>query len=80
MTSYPIYMISQYCFHDNTKTIPDISPTMFDITATVSVSSHSLYRRHHNKYGSHHTWHTDDITHTIWVHHMQYARPNINPV
>ena len=65
MTSYPIYMIPQYCFHNNTNTIHDISPTMFDITATVSVSSHSLYRRHHNMYGSHHTWHTYDIIHIL---------------
>ena len=49
MTSYPICTLSPYCFHDNTRTIPDISPTIFDITATVSVSSHRwhthLYRR-----------------------------------
>ena len=43
MTSYPIRMPSPYCFHDNTKTIPDISPTIFDITATVSVSSHRCH-------------------------------------
>ena len=52
-----------YCFHENTMTISDISPTMFDITATVSVSSHLLYRWHYNKYGSHHTWHR---THSVW--------------
>ena len=40
MTSYPICMLSPYCFHDNTMTIPDISPIIFDTTATVSVSSH----------------------------------------
>ena len=40
MTSYPICTISPYCFHGNTTTIPDISPAIFDITATVSVSSH----------------------------------------
>ena len=39
MTSYPIRMLSPYCFHDKTSTIPDMSPTIFDITATVSVSS-----------------------------------------
>ena len=48
MTSYPICMLSPYCFHDNITTTPDISPTVFDITATVSVSSHRwhthLYR------------------------------------
>ena len=47
MTSYPICMLSPYCFHDNTMTIPDISPAIFDITATVSVSSH---RRHTHLY------------------------------
>ena len=40
MTSYPICTLSPYCFHDNTTTIPDNSPAIFDITATVSVSSH----------------------------------------
>ena len=44
MTSYPIHMLSPYCFHDNKKTIPGISPTIFDITATVSVSSHRWHR------------------------------------
>ena len=41
-------MLSPYCFDDNTTTIPDISPSIFDTTATVSVSSHNwhthLYR------------------------------------
>ena len=49
MTSYPICTLSPYHFHENTTTIPDISPAIFDITATVSVSSHRwhtpLYRR-----------------------------------
>ena len=49
MTSYPICTLSPYRFHENTTTIPDISPAIFDITATVSVSSHRwqtpLYRR-----------------------------------
>ena len=40
MTSYPICMLSRYCFHNNTTSIHDNSPTIFDITATVSVSSH----------------------------------------
>ena len=48
MTSYPICMLSPHCFQDSTMTIPDISPTIFYITATVSVSSHRwhtyLYR------------------------------------
>ena len=70
MISYPVCMLSPYCFHDNTTTIPEISPTIFDITVTVSVSSQdgthicidvSPYWWHHNKCVSHHTWHTYDI-------------------
>ena len=48
MASYTIHMLSPYCFHDNITTIPGISPTIFDTTATVSLSSHRwhthLYR------------------------------------
>ena len=40
MTSFLIHMLSPYYFHDNTATIPGISPTVFDLTAIVSVSSH----------------------------------------
>ena len=43
MTSYPICTLSPYCFHDNTTTIPDIWHTIFDTTATVSVSSHKWH-------------------------------------
>ena len=49
MTSYPICTLSPYRFHENTVIIPDMSPAIFDNTATVSVSSHiwhtHLYRR-----------------------------------
>ena len=49
MTSYPICTLSPYRFHENTTNIPGISPAIFDITTTVSVSSHRrhtpLYRR-----------------------------------
>ena len=49
LTSYPICTLSPYRFHENTTTIRDISPAIFEITATVSVSSHRwhtpLYRR-----------------------------------
>ena len=81
MTSYPTHMLSPYCFHDNT-TIPDISPTMFDITATVSVSSHRwhmhLYRciaismtsqackSSHLAHVWHHTQSTSHDIHTLW--------------
>ena len=48
MTSYPVCTLSPYRFCENKTTIPDISPAIFDITATVSVSSHRwhtpLYR------------------------------------
>ena len=44
MTSYPICTLSPYCFHDKRTTIHDISPTIFDITATVSVSSHRWHK------------------------------------
>ena len=44
MTSYPICMLSRYCFHNNTTSINDNSPTIFDITATVSVSSHRWHK------------------------------------
>ena len=72
MISHPLYLwchiqflwYHPYCFHDNTTTIPDVSAPIFDITATVSVSSHQLYRWHH-KYGIHHIWHTYDIIHTL---------------
>ena len=49
MTSYSICTLSTYRFHENTTNIPGISPAIFDITTTVSVSSHRLptplYRR-----------------------------------
>ena len=44
MTSYPICTISPHCFHHNTTPIPDISPIIFDITATEYVSSHRWHR------------------------------------
>ena len=84
MTSYPICMLSPYCFQDNTMTIPDNSPTIFDITATVSVSSHSgtnicidvsLYPWHHMCV-SHHTWHTYDNIHNL--HHITFTLYDIN--
>ena len=76
-TSHPLYLWHhvQYicyppdCFHENTATIPVISPTIFDISATAAVWSHPFYRCHHNNYGSHHTWHTYDIIHTT-SHHI----------
>ena len=44
MTSCPIYMISPILLHENKTTIPGISPTVLDITATAPVWSHPLYQ------------------------------------
>ena len=46
-------------------TIPDISPTILDLTGTVSVLQHPLYCCYHNNYGSYPTWHTYDIIHSL---------------
>ena len=80
MISHPLYLwhhiqyilYHSYCFHDNTTTIPDISPTIFDIRATVPMSWHPLYRWHHNKYLSHHTWHTYDLIHIYMKSHWKF--------
>ena len=76
MTSYAIYMISPILFHENKTTIPGISPTVFNITATASVWSHQLYQCLHNNYGSLHTWHTYDIIHN--VHRIKFRLYDIN--
>ena len=76
MTSYPIYMISPILFHENKTIISDISPTVFDITATASVWSHPLYQCLQNNYGSLHTWHTYDIIHNL--HHIKSSLYDIN--
>ena len=85
MTSHPVYLwhhiqyiwYHPYCFHENTMTRPDISPTIFDITATASELSDPLYRCHQNNYGSHHNWHTYDIIHTLC--HITVTLCDINP-
>ena len=59
MTSYSICTLSSYHFHENTTTIPGISPVIFDITATVSVSSH----RWHTSVSTYHS--IDDITTSV---------------
>ena len=76
MTSYPINMISPILFPENNTTIPRISPTAFDIRATVSVWSQPLYQCLHNYYGSVHIWHTYDIIHTL--HHIKVRHYDIN--
>ena len=76
MTSYPIYMISPILFHENETTIPGISPTLFDITATASVWSHLLYQCLDNNYGSLQTWHTYDIIYKL--HHIKFRLYDIN--
>ena len=82
MTSYPIHMLSPYCFNHDTTTIPDISPTIIDVTATVSVSSHRwhthLYRciallmtshvckSSHLAHEWHHTQSKSHHIHSLW--------------
>ena len=63
-------------FHENKMTIPGISPTVFDITATVSVWSHPLYQCLHNNYGSLHTCLMYDIIHTLY--HIKFRLYDIN--
>ena len=70
-------------FHDITPfvwyhtKIYDISPTIFDTTATASVWSHQLYWCHHKTYGSHYIWHTYDIIHSVY--HISFTLYDINP-
>ena len=85
ITSHPVYLwhhsqyiwYHPYCFHGKTMTIPDISPIIFDITATPSVLSYPLYGCHHNKYGRHHMWHMYDIIHPL--HDNTLTLYDINP-
>ena len=63
-------------FHENKMTIPGISPTVFDITATASVWAHPLYQCLHNNCGSLLTWHRYDIIHTL--HHNKFRLYDIN--
>ena len=65
------------CFHENTATMLDISPTIFDIRVSVSVLSQPIYWCHDNNYGSHHTWHTYDIINT--PHLITFTLCDINP-
>ena len=79
MTSYPICTLSRYCFHDNTTT-PDISPTIFDITATVSVSWHKwhthLYRCSAVSMTSQQVCKSSHLAH-VW-HHTQSTSHHIH--
>ena len=69
-------MISPILFHENKMTIPGISPTVFDITATASVWAHTLYQWLHNNNGSLLTRHTYDIINTL--HHNKFRLYDIN--
>ena len=70
MTSFPIHMLSPYCFHDNTTTILASHPPYLT-SQPLYVCHHtdgthicidvSLYWRHHNKCVSHHTGKTCHI-------------------
>ena len=78
--TYPICTLSPYCFHDNTTTFPDISPTIFEITATVSVSSQKwethLYRCIALSMTSQQVCKSSHLAH-IW-HHTQSTSHNIH--
>ena len=76
MTSYPRYVISSILFHENKTTLPGIWPTVFDITANASVSSHPLYQCLNNNYGSLHTWHMYDIIN--YLYHIKFRLYDIN--
>ena len=69
-------MISPILFHENKTTKPGISPTVFDITATASVWSQTLYQCLYNNYGSLPTWYTYDIIHSL--HHTKFRLYDIN--
>ena len=76
MPSYAIYIISPILFHEKKTSLPGISPTVFDITATASVWPHPLYQCLHNNYVSLHTWHSYDIIHSL--HHIKFRLYDIN--
>ena len=61
----------------HTLCIYDISPTIFDTTATASVWSHPLYWSHHKTNGSHHIWYMYDIIHSVC--HISFTLYDINP-
>ena len=71
MTSYPIHMLSPYCFHDNTTTIPDFSPPYLTSQLRylclhpVCRTTYTLYMRHHSHYLCPHTHSIDNITPTF---------------
>ena len=82
MTSYQICTLSPYCFHDNTTTITDNSPAIFDISATVFLSSH---RRHTHLYRcialsvtSKQVCKSSQLAH-VW-HHTQYTSDHIHTI
>ena len=82
MTSYPISTLSLYRFHENTTTIPGISPAIFDITATVSVSSQGwhthLYRRIALLMTSQQVCKSSHLAH-VW-HHTQSTSHHIHTI
>ena len=82
MRLYPKCILSPYCFHDYTTTIPDISPTIIDITATVSVSSQTwhthLYRCIAVLKTSKQVCKTSHLAH-IW-HHTQPTSHHIHTI
>ena len=85
MTSYPICMLSPYCFHDNTNNYTGYLTTILTLkplylchhtNGTHICIDVSQYRLHHNKCVSHHTWHTYDIIPNL--HHIIFTLYDIN--
>ena len=84
MTSYPIHMLSPYCFHDNRKLYLTSHPPYLT-SQPLCLCHHtegthicidvSLYPWHH-KCVSHHTWHTYDIIPNL--HHITFTLYDIN--
>ena len=82
MISYSICTLSLYRFHENTTTIPGISPAIFGITATVSVSSQGwhthLYRRIALLMTSQQVCKSSHLAH-VW-HHTQSTSHHIHTI
>ena len=77
MASFALYKTSHPRFMTSSHNFYDITPTIFDIVSTVSVSSHPPYRWHHSHY-------MDGITSSISVtwyplnfgHNIHYVWPH----
>ena len=82
MTLYPICTLSPYRFNDNKMTIPVVSHSIFDITATVSVSSHRWHTRLYRSFTLSVTWQqvcTSSLLAHLW-HHTQSTSHHIHTI